>query len=96
MRVRWNGTHEIKDQGRESSKTTDETPVRLVHADGVAVGRVPLRRESPLERHDGEDGQEEAEDADEHRAREAGPGDKGRVGLCSRGVGRRVRSRDVP
>lgn len=98
MQAKGTGTHEVKDEGAVTGKVGDEPPVRLVHAHVVAVGRVGVVGEAPLESDDDEDGEEEAERADEHGARQAGPRDEGRVGLGRAAVelGRRGGRGDVP
>ena len=89
-------THKVEDQSRKPSKVRDHAPVRLVHPNRIAVGRLARRCETPLECDDGEDREEEPEDSYEHRAREAGPRDEGRLGLVGRAVAVVGGDGDVP
>lgn len=88
-------TYQVEDEGAESGEIGDQVPVRLVHADVVAVGRLAVRRQAPLDRDDDNDGEEEPERPDKHRAGQPGPRDEGRVGLGAAGAGGAGR-RDIP
>lgn len=85
-------TNEIKDESAVSSEIRDESPVRFVHSGGVAVLDGVGGAETPLESDDDEDGEDEAEGSNEHRFRQASPGNEG-GGRFARG---RIGRGDVP